>query len=219
MKQGFGNSRVLATIGALFLVGNIVRWIPSGVANANQTDLSEPETAQAEVKSAPQAQATATNAEPGDQIQRPAALRPSTDESACLTEDFAAMLDEDRWLFLEKEAEFKDKFLTLEAKAQSLRALEADLVALESTLASRWAEMQEQAKGERQHLSRMYVAMKPDEAAAIFDQMAPGLASDFLNQMPSEQAGSILASMDPALAYKVSLELASRYADILPDEE
>ena len=60
----------------------------------------------------------------------------------------------------------------------------------------------------------MYGSMKPDQAAAIFDQMEPDFAGNFLRLMRSEQAGLIMASMETRKAYAVSLKLAELNADI-----
>ena len=64
------------------------------------------------------------------------------------------------------------------------------------------------------HLAQMYGAMKPDQAAQIFDKMDPSFAAGFLRELRSEQAGLILARMEPNNAYAVSIKIAARNEDI-----
>ena len=85
---------------------------------------------------------------------------------------------------------------------------------LQKMLDERWKRMSATADQDVEHLASMYAAMKPDQAAAIFDQMDPSFAAGFLRLMPSDQAGMILAGMETSKAYVVSVKLASRNEDI-----
>lgn len=210
MSSHDNRSHVLATLGALFILGSTARLIPTGVANAEEP--APPETPPAEPSapasnpllaeaSAPQSAETARNI--------------SQQSDACLTGTLGELMNEDRWLFEEKEAAYTERLLSLDLREQQLSDLERDLVALKATLDDRWQEMQKTAMEDRSHLAAMYTAMKPGEAATIFNQMSPGLASEFLREIPSEQSGLILANMDEQKAYAVSLELASRNRDVL----
>ena len=78
--------------------------------------------------------------------------------------------------------------------------------------------MQAFAGEDLKHLADMYGAMKPDQAATIFDQMDPGFAAGFLRLLSSEQAGLIMASMESQQAYVVSVRLASLNEDLRQDE-
>ena len=86
--------------------------------------------------------------------------------------------------------------------------------ALQTTLETRWQQIQGASDQDIKHLAGMYSAMKPDSAASIFNQMDPAFAAGFLRLMPSEQAGLILASMDSKKAYVISVKVASMNADV-----
>ena len=62
-------------------------------------------------------------------------------------------------------------------------------------------------------LTAVYEAMKPVDAAALFATMAPEFAAGFLGRMQAPAAASILAGMDPAKAYEISVLLAGRNAN------
>ena len=66
-------------------------------------------------------------------------------------------------------------------------------------------------------MAQMYGAMKPDQAAIIFNQMDPGFAAGFLRLLNSEQAGLIMANMESQQAYIVSVRLASINEDLRRD--
>jgi flagellar motility protein MotE (MotC chaperone) len=77
--------------------------------------------------------------------------------------------------------------------------------------------MAETANQDIQHLAQMYGAMKPDQAAGIFNQMDAGFAAGFLRLIPSDQAGLILANMENEKAYIVSVKIASTNSDLRND--
>ena len=62
------------------------------------------------------------------------------------------------------------------------------------------------------HLTTMYQTMKPKQAAKIFDKMDPKFSAGFLREMKSGTAGLILANMQSAKAYEISLVIATRNA-------
>ena len=113
-----------------------------------------------------------------------------------------------------QEDQLQEETLALKARALELDSRTAELSALQETLEARWKEMQTASDEDIMHLARMYGSMKPDQAAAIFDQMEPDFAGNFLRLMRSEQAGLIMASMETRKAYAVSLKLAELNADI-----
>ena len=135
-------------------------------------------------------------------------------DEICFTGETAALLSEDRWLFEMEEEELKEKQLELQAKEEQLKQQAEELQALHRVLEERWASMKNTSDDDIKHLSQMYAAMKPDAAAQIFNQMDPGFAGGFLRLMQSDQAGLILANMEPAKAYSVSVQLATMNDDI-----
>lgn len=64
---------------------------------------------------------------------------------------------------------------------------------------------------EIQELADSYAAMKPKQAAAIFEQMTDSLdmVAKFLKLMNTEERGDILGAMDPAVASKVTKIMSS----------
>ena len=61
-------------------------------------------------------------------------------------------------------------------------------------------------------LTAMCGAMKPAEAAAVFDRMDPQFAAGFLGRMRSDAAAQVLAGLPPDKAYALSVVLAGRNA-------
>ena len=107
--------------------------------------------------------------------------------------------------------------LELQAWEAELTQTREDLSALQATLETRWQDMQAFAGEDLNHLAQMYGAMKPDQAAIIFNQMDPGFAAGFLRLLNSEQAGLIMANMESQQAYIVSVRLASINEDLRRD--
>ncbi|CAN0605822.1 unnamed protein product [Ectocarpus sp. 12 AP-2014] len=111
-----------------------------------------------------------------------------------------------------------ERELELQAWEAELEQTRADLTALQATLETRWEDMQSFAGEDLNHLAQMYGAMKPDQAATIFNQMDPGFAAGFLRLLSSEQAGLIMANMESQQAYIVSVRLASINEDLRREE-
>ena len=102
------------------------------------------------------------------------------DGQICFSEDLSAQLAEDQ-ARLEAESEsLVTRELELQAWSAELEQTREDLTALQATLETRWQDMQAFASEDLNHLAQMYGAMKPDQAATIFDQMDPGFAAGFL---------------------------------------
>ncbi len=192
-------SHVLLTLGVLFSLGGAARFLPTNLAAAEEA-------------------APLQHAETQEQVEAgstpvPAADTPPPDQ-VCFTGETAAMLTEDQWLFEAEEEELREQKLSLQAWQEELDRDTAELQALQQTLETRWRQMQDTSDKDIEHLAQMYRAMKPDQAASIFNQMDPGFAAGFLRLMPSEQAGLIMARMQTSKAYVVSVKLATMNNDI-----
>jgi flagellar motility protein MotE (MotC chaperone) len=190
------HSHVLLTLGVLFTAGGAARFLPDDMAFAETTP-AEP----------------AAPVEPAVAPEKIAARMPAPAE-ICLTGTAADLFQQDRDLFETEQQALTEQTLILQQREADLAAHLAELTALQNTLEARWAEMQATAAADIKHLAQMYSAMKPDQAAAIFNQMDPVFAAGFLRVMPSEQAGQILAGMDAKKAYVLSLKLAAQNADV-----
>lgn len=63
-------------------------------------------------------------------------------------------------------------------------------------------------------LTTVYEAMKPKDAAPLFDAMDADFAAGFLGRMRPDSAAAILAGMTPEKAYAVSAILAGRNSSV-----
>ena len=190
-------SHVLLTLGILFTIGGATRFLPSGLAFAE--DLGLAASAKSETVAAKAPAVPADGAGPSE---------------VCFTTESAAMVAEDQWLFESQKEELKNEKLALQTWEKELAAQTTELQALQTTLEARWQEIQGASDQDIKHLAGMYGAMKPDAAASIFNQMDPAFAAGFLRLIPSEQAGLILANMDSKKAYVISVKLATMNADV-----
>jgi flagellar motility protein MotE (MotC chaperone) len=192
-------SYVLLTLGFLFAVGAAVRFLPSNLATAAEALAAGTHASEEDTHEVVEA-AAAPEARPIDEV--------------CFTAETAAAITAEQELIAAQEDQLQEETLALKARALELNSRTAELSALQETLEARWKEMQTASDEDIMHLARMYGSMKPDQAAAIFDQMEPDFAGNFLRLMRSEQAGLIMASMETRKAYAVSLKLAELNADI-----
>ncbi|MEM9841330.1 MAG: hypothetical protein AAF767_01720, partial [Pseudomonadota bacterium] len=136
----------------------------------------------------------------------------------CFDEGFSAELAADQRRLEGASDQMITRELELKAWEAELEQTRSDLAALQATLDTRWQDMQAFAGEDLNHLAQMYGAMKPDQAAIIFDQMDPGFAAGFLRLLNSEQAGLIMANMESQQAYIVSVRLASLNEDLRRDD-
>lgn len=204
------HSHVLLTLGTLFAFGGASRFLPENIATAEEFPPPAAEAAETF--------ATATDRLAPVSVEKPmhtATIRdPSNSTTTCLNADIAQSLSEDVWLFEAEKTAMRDKEISLATWEADLEAQTAELRALQNALEERWLAMQTDADEDLEHLAKMYGAMKANQAAQIFNQMDPDFAAGFLFQLPSEQAGLILASMDQEKAYIVSVSMASLNADM-----
>lgn len=192
---------MLLTLGILFTLGAATRLVPANLAEAKAADADEP------------AAATATETVEATNM---AALPP--EGQICFSEDLSAQLAADQARLEDESDKLIARELELQAWAAELDQTRADLTALQATLETRWEDMQAFASEDLNHLAQMYGAMKPDQAATIFNQMDPGFAAGFLRLLSSEQAGLIMANMESQQAYIVSVRLASLNEDLRREE-
>jgi len=188
-------SHVLLTLGVLFTIGGATRFLPNGLAFAEEIGLKS---------------AAPTTSEAGKTEAKDAAAV----QEVCFTDKSAAMVAEDQWLFESQKEELKNEKLALQTWEKELETQTAELTALQTTLEARWQQIQGASDQDIKHLAGMYSAMKPDAAASIFNQMDPAFAAGFLRLIASEQAGLILANMDSKKAYVISVKLATMNADV-----
>ncbi|MEM9180592.1 MAG: hypothetical protein AAGA89_12805 [Pseudomonadota bacterium] len=191
-------SNVLLTLGVLFTLGAATRLIPADIAQATAAESESEPTVAAESDS------TDTLANKAMPIEG----------QICFSEDLSAQLASDQARLETESDNLVARELELQAWEAELTQTREDLSALQATLETRWQDMQAFAGEDLNHLAQMYGAMKPDQAATIFNQMDPGFAAGFLRLLSSEQAGLIMANMESQQAYIVSVRLASINEDL-----
>ncbi len=199
MAKSSARTHVLLTLGALFTIGGATRILPHAIAAAEGNSGAQTSTAAAHAEVTPAAFELDTS---------------PVDEKVCFTGAAAAALASDQKSLKDRAAALQEQELALRAREQALDQQAAELQSLQQTVNDRWKNMTTSANEDIQHLAQMYSAMKPDQAAGIFNQMDPGFAAGFLRLMPSDQAGLILAGMQAEKAYIVSVKLASKNGDI-----
>lgn len=197
-------SNVLLTLGLLFTLAAATRLVPSSVASTNQTTVAAVNGTTASVTSA----------------EHPPVKSKITDIAGqiCFSEDLSESMAADRLRLASETDKLNTRELELQAWSAELEQTRTDLSTLQATLDARWQDMQAFASEDLQHLAQMYGAMKPDQAATIFNQMDPGFAAGFLRLLSSEQAGLIMANMESQQAYIVSVRLASINEDLRREE-
>lgn len=196
-------SNVLLTLGILFTLGAATRLVPT---DFTQATAAESDTAEATSQAA------------ADTIQGTPPPQAAIDGQICFGEELSEQLASDQLRLQTETEKLVERELELQAWEAELAQAREDLTILQATLETRWQDMQAFAGEDLKHLADMYGAMKPDQAATIFDQMDPGFAAGFLRLLSSEQAGLIMASMESQQAYIVSVRLASLNEDLRQDE-
>ncbi len=207
MSSDTNRTHVLLTLGILFTLGGATRLLPASFATAE----TGPVATSAPTSLLPAKIAAAASEKPAASDTTKAS---KSAPPVCFTGETAEKMTEDRWLFESEQETLAAEKIALLARQTELEEQSAVLAARQKTVDARWQDMQAEAGGDIDHLARMYGAMKPDSAAAIFNQMDAGFAAGFLRRLSSDQAGLILASMDASKAYVVSVKLAARNDDI-----
>lgn len=113
---------------------------------------------------------------------------------------------------------------TLEARAREIELRENLLKAAEKRVEGRIAELKaiqsriegelkksdDNNKAQYQRLVKMYAGMKPKDAARIFDRLEMNVLTGLVSQMKPRVMSAILAAMKPAMAERLTLEIANR---------
>lgn len=198
-------SNVLLTLGVLFTIGGATRFLPDALAFAE---------APSDTAAAPAAATSAAGTPQATPSPAPAAAGTDGLAQVCFSSETASLLQEDQWLFDSERAELKKQQLELQARENQLAQQTAELKLLQQTLEARWEQMQASSDQDIEHLSRMYGAMKADQAAQIFNKMDAGFAAGFLRLMVPDQAGLVLANMEAEKAYLVSIKMATMNNDV-----
>ncbi|WP_181163010.1 MotE family protein [Emcibacter nanhaiensis] len=114
-----------------------------------------------------------------------------------------------------KEMDIREKLLEatenrIDQKIASLKKIEAQIQALLKT-------HDEREQAQLDSLVKTYTAMKPKDAARIFDNLDMDILINIIEKMNEKKVAPILAKMSPQTAKELTVELATRRQ--LPDIE
>lgn len=110
----------------------------------------------------------------------------------------------------EREKRVAEMERTLEVAKKRIAVEMAALKAEHSALAALVQKARSATAEGTEHLVKIYRTMKPKKAGAIFNEMDPRVAVEFLREMKGEAASYIIANMDTRKAYAVTLLMAGR---------
>lgn len=114
----------------------------------------------------------------------------------------------------QREAHLRDRLQALAIAEEEISTKTAELVAAEAALRATLALVDTAAEDDVTRLVNVYQAMKPKDAAALFETMAPEFSAGFLARMTPESAAGILSGLSPQAAYTISVILAGRNASV-----
>ena len=117
-----------------------------------------------------------------------------------------------------RERELESREALLAAAETRIDEKIASLESLQSNIESLLVQYDEQEERQMASLVKIYEAMKPKEAARIFERLDMPVLLDVVERMKERKASAVLAKMDPAKAKSVTLELAQRRELPLPRE-
>jgi flagellar motility protein MotE (MotC chaperone) len=112
-----------------------------------------------------------------------------------------ATLEERRTQLDERESSVKEQEEEISIRLAELRQLTGELKAARGAEGS---EMHAQVE----QLSKVYVSMKPEEAAGLLQELDTMIAFDLIKQMPEKRIGQLLAIMDPKKSILITRMLA-----------
>jgi flagellar motility protein MotE (MotC chaperone) len=119
-----------------------------------------------------------------------------------------------------------DREARVKAEEAAIEERKAALALADQAIAKRMGELQSAeeemkktlsiadgaAEADLARLTAIYEAMKPADAAPLFNKMDPEFAAGFLGRMHPEAAAAILSGMDSDAAYSISALIAGRNA-------
>lgn len=162
----------------------------------------------------PQPSAPRTEPPPSAHAGTVAATRPERAPADVLPAERALLeaLRSRRAELEQREAALAEREMLLAAAERRLASRLAELQALQARLeAEHRARMEQNEQGLRQ-LVRLYEAMRPRDAAAIFDELELSVLIPVLDRMREARAAPVLAAMRPDRARLATTELARHRA-------
>ncbi len=120
-----------------------------------------------------------------------------------------------------KELDQRERELTLrenllKAAEKKVEGRIGELKAIEEKVSFSFKEEEAAHKAELQRLVQMYAQMKPKDAAVVFNRLEISVLTRMVRLMKPGEMSAILASMDPAAAERLTLEIASHGVPLPP---
>ena len=109
----------------------------------------------------------------------------------------------------ERDLDMREKVIAAAEKRVEERI--AELKVIEANIETMFGKRDEQEEAQLASLVKTYEAMKPGDAAQIFDTLEINVLLDVLSRIKPAKAAPILAAMKPERAQEVTVELARRY--------
>lgn len=106
-----------------------------------------------------------------------------------------------------REIEMQENLI--KAAEERVEARIRELKAIERRIGKELTRKDEERDLEYRKLVSLYSKMKPKEAARIFERMDIGVLAGLVRKMNARTVSPILAEMDPAVAKRVTMEIAS----------
>lgn len=208
-------SAALATLLAFKTVDLVRSVLPGGEAHASSSLVVPAEAAAPPAQPAtpkPSARPAEKPAAPVADAAKPAAEAAAPAEPP-VSDSERALLQDLRARRVELEA--REKTLTareqvLAAAEQKLTARVDQLNALQGRLEQLEAARKQRDEGNWQGLVKMYEAMKPRDAATIFNDLDMPVLLEVLDRMKEAKAAPILAAMQPDRAREATTKLAQK---------
>ncbi|MEL6365285.1 MAG: hypothetical protein AAFR11_10655 [Pseudomonadota bacterium] len=203
----------LLVIGGVFALSIATRAgeVAAELSETGAAEILRPNREKSAAADDPAPTPAAPSYDPNPSLSTPASAR-SYDQDACASPELFAALRE-------RETELAARAEVVADREAELRIIEKRLEERISILTQTKNQLEETvartevANAEDiDRLVRMYQAMKPKEAGAIFNAMEESFAAGFLAEMRPDAAALILANMDADKAYAVSLIIAGRNA-------
>lgn len=110
----------------------------------------------------------------------------------------------------QRERDLDLKAKVLEASEKRITDKIAEMKTLEAELSKVLAQYNEKQDTQIKSLVKIYESMKPDEAAAIFNELELPILLDVIGKMSERKVALVLANMNPKRARDVTQELADR---------
>lgn len=113
-----------------------------------------------------------------------------------------------------RELELRENLIKVAEKRVETRIRE--LKEIEKRIDTRLTKREEEQDAEYEKLVALYAKMKPKDAARIFEQMDVSVLAGLIRRMNARIVSPILAEMDPEVAKRVTMEIASRNKGAAP---